>query len=116
MAASAASALVALPPFAKIDRLGAASNPALVKVLRDFRADPSNAPALAGFPADEEELVLFADNLIKVNRYGMKQQRSLVITSIAVLNFKPKIYNEFKRRIPIAFIDELWLVEPFKIG
>lgn len=108
--------LEALPPFSKIDHIGAASNPTLLKLLKDFRANPANAKALAGFPDDEEELILYAGDLIKVNRYGMKQQRSLIITSIAVLNFKPKSYGEFKRRIPIAFIEELWLVGPSKIG
>jgi len=82
----------------------------LRKTLNSFRADPKNASALAGFPADAEEQVLFADNLIKVNRYGSRQQRTLIITTIAVLNFKPKVFTEFKRRIPIAFVEELWLV------
>ena len=110
MSASSAS-------YTPVDRVGALGNPALLKTLHAFRADPKNASALAGFGADGEESVLFGDTLVKVNRYGIRQQRCLVITSIAVINFKPKNFGSWKRRIPIAFIEELWLVAgTFDIG
>lgn len=96
--------------FIARDYLKVATNADLVKTLAAFRVDPRNAEALAGFPPTQEERVLFADNMIKVNRYGSRQQRTLVITSIAILNFKPKNFKEFQRRIPIAYIEELWTV------
>ena len=92
------------------DYIGASTDATLQKTLDDFRKDPKNVEALAGFPSSEEEKILFADNMIKINRYGSRQQRSLIITSIAVLNFKPKKYKEFQRRIPIAYIEELWTI------
>jgi len=93
------------------DYVHAATDGDLSRMLTAFRADPKNSAALAGFPADGVERILFADNLVKINRYGSRQQRTLVITSIAVLNFKPKKYKEFQRRIPIAYIDELWTID-----
>lgn len=93
------------------DYIGAHKDATLAKTLSNFRKDPKNESALAGFDASEVESILFADNLIKVNRLGTRQQRTLVITTIALFNFKPKVYGDFQRRIPIAYIGEMWLVD-----
>lgn len=110
MAAPAATTAGAGGAFTPRDYIAASADAALAKTLRDFRADPKNAEALAGYPATSEERVLFADTIIKINRYGSRQPRTLIITSIAVLNFKPKKYGAFQRRVPIAFVEALWLV------
>lgn len=44
------------------------------------------------------EKLLFSDQLIKINKYGMKQDRSKVITNKAVYNFRKK---DLKRRLEI---------------
>lgn len=36
------------------------------------------------------EKMLFADKIIKVNRYGIKQERNIVITDKAIYNFHKK--------------------------
>ena len=36
------------------------------------------------------ETLLFADKIIKVNRYGIKQERNIVITDKAIYNFHKK--------------------------
>jgi len=110
MAAAAAAGGAGAGAFSPRDYIAAAADALLLKTLRDFRADPKNAEALAGYPATAEERVLFADTIIKINRYGSRQPRTLVVTSIAVLNFKPKKYGVFQRRVPIAFVEALWLV------
>lgn len=34
--------------------------------------------------------LLFSDKIIKVNRYGFNQERNIIITENAILNFKKK--------------------------
>jgi len=96
--------------FAPKDYIAAASDATLAKTLRDCRADPANAASLAGFPAAGTEAILFADNITKINRYGTRQMRTIVITSLAVFNFKPKAYKSFQRRVAIGYMDALWLI------
>lgn len=43
-----------------------------------------------------DEVILFTDGVIKINRYGIKQNRNILITSKGVYNLKDK---ELKRRI-----------------
>lgn len=102
-----ASAAGGEPSFSAKDYIAAASNSSLKATLQKCRSDPKNEKD--GY-SEDEEVVLFADNLIKINRYGKRQTRALVITSIAVLNCKPKSFGDFKRRIPICMIEEIWAV------
>ena len=44
------------------------------------------------------EMVLYSDKIIKINRYGMSQERNIVITNRAAYNFKKK---DLKRRIDL---------------
>lgn len=37
--------------------------------------------------------LLFSDKIIKVNRYGFNQERNIIITENAILNFKKKVRN-----------------------
>jgi hypothetical protein len=101
---------MAAPAFAPKDYIAAGADATLAKTLRDCRADPANAPSLAGFPPGETEAILFADNVTKINRYGTRQMRTVVITSLAVFNFKPKAYKSFQRRVAVSYMDALWLI------
>lgn len=38
----------------------------------------------------KSEILLFSDKLIKINRFGVRQQRKILITDLAVYNFKHK--------------------------
>lgn len=46
----------------------------------------------------KDEVLLYSDKIIKINRYNMSQDRQIVITNKAVYNFKKK---ELKRRIEL---------------
>ena len=53
-----------------------------------------NDPALHSLIGDEQ--LLFSDKIIKVNRYGLSQERNILITNEAIYNLKKKsnyIYN-----------------------
>jgi serum/glucocorticoid-regulated kinase 2 len=45
-----------------------------------------------------DEKILYSDKIIKINRYGMSQERNFLLTSRAIYNFKKK---ELKRRIDL---------------
>ena len=38
----------------------------------------------------KDEILLLSDKIIKVNRYGMAQERNIVITNKSIYNFKNK--------------------------
>ena len=40
--------------------------------------------------AINNEKVIFSDNLIKINRHNLSQERKIVITNLAIYNFKKK--------------------------
>lgn len=46
----------------------------------------------------KDEILLYSDKIIKINRYNMSQDRQIIITNKAVYNFKKK---ELKRRIDL---------------
>ncbi|MCQ2817225.1 MAG: protein kinase [archaeon] len=52
----------------------------------------------------KEETLLFSDNIIKVNKYGMNQERVLLITDAAVYNLNSVKDKKLKRRIDITKI------------
>ena len=52
----------------------------------NFRKE-NTLPSIIG----EEEL-LFSDKLIKINRYGLSQERNILITNKAIYNLKKKSY------------------------
>ena len=47
-----------------------------------------NDPALHSIIGEEE--LLFSDKIIKVNRYGLSQERNILITTKAIYNLKKK--------------------------
>lgn len=47
------------------------------------------------------EIILYSDAIIKINRHGQAQERSLIITNLALYNLKKK---ELKRRVEIKNI------------
>ena len=49
-----------------------------------------------------EEIIQFSDKIIKINKYGFKQDRNILITDKAIYNFKK---NLLKRRIDFKAID-----------
>lgn len=52
-------------------------------------------------PSRVQEDVVFSSTLTKVNRWGSKQRRDIVVTTLAVYNFKPGSYGSWQRRIPL---------------
>ena len=40
-----------------------------------------------------EEELLFSDKIIKINRYGLSQERNILITANAIYNLKKKSKN-----------------------
>jgi hypothetical protein len=55
------------------------------------------------------EKLLFADKIKKTNMYGWTQERTLVITNLAIYNFHKK---EIKRMIPVKDIGGLTKTAP----
>lgn len=62
-------------------------------------------------PSEVSERVRYSDTVLKINRKGKKQKRAFVITNLAVYNFAPKAYKSFKRRINIAHIGKVMLLQ-----
>jgi hypothetical protein len=103
-------AMAAAWPTAKHDHLHIAQESAALATFQAFRAAPQNAPALSGIDAAAAEEVIYSDSLVKINRLGMRQQRTLVITTIAIYNFKPKSYAAFQRRIKLFNLERVVLI------
>ena len=57
-----------------------------------------------------EERVMFSDELTKINRKGKRQPRVLVITSIALYNFKKGKYSKYLRRMLIPELEAVYRV------
>lgn len=55
-------------------------------------------------PLRVHEDVVFSSTLTKLNRWGSKQLRDIVVTTLAVYNFKPGSYGKWQRRIPLHCI------------
>jgi hypothetical protein len=49
----------------------------------------------------KDETIFFSDKLIKVNRYGINQERNILVTNLAIYNLKKK---SLKRRIDVKSI------------
>jgi len=73
------------------DYLRLASHPDLVRLLA-AQAQSDGAP--------RSEQLLFADELIKINRKQKRQERVLLVTDRALYNFAVGSYKSAKRRIP----------------
>lgn len=52
-------------------------------------------------PGTIKEDVWFLEPMVKVNRVGKKQERTVVITDLALYNFKSKSFSGFQRRISL---------------
>jgi serum/glucocorticoid-regulated kinase 2 len=72
------------------DSLNLATNPYILKLLR--------RPGKGG---SAEERVIWSSRELKVNAKGRAQLRVLVVTNLAVYNFKPGDYSKFQRRIKL---------------
>jgi class 3 adenylate cyclase len=90
---SVSSLLSTLKQGQTFDYLRAGSNADLVKLL----AASAKAEGIS-----TSETVLFADELIKINRKQKRQERVLVVTDRALYNFAVDSFKSFKRRIPVA--------------
>ena len=90
------------------DNLNLADNKAFLKCLEKFRNNKKNREHFFDAdPTEVQERVRFSDVLIKINRKGKRQKRALVITNLALYNFKPGSYKSFQRRINTAHLDKV---------
>ena len=55
-----------------------------------------------------DEIIEFSDKIIKINRFGFKQERNIIITDKAVYNLKK---TSLKRRIDIKAIQGITLAK-----
>jgi len=58
---------------------------------------------------DDEETVLYSNQMIKINRKGKEQTRTLLITDKAVYSCKPKSVTKVQRKIPLLEIASITL-------
>jgi hypothetical protein len=72
----------------------------------DLQNSPSIQEMLAKFGSADEKIEI-AVNVVKINRKRTKQQRTLVITNVAVYNLKSKRLKHCRRRIPISSISHV---------
>ncbi|KAA0150557.1 hypothetical protein FNF29_05132 [Cafeteria roenbergensis] len=106
---------MAAPRLPVDDPLGAADSEAFRKARQAFCESRANAGALCGMDgkdAMETERVVFSRTIRKVNRRGVAQPRSLVVTSLAVYNLKPKQLSRWQRRIGLHELEELVVSPP----
>ena len=90
------------------DNLNLADNKTFLKCLEKFRNNKKNREHFFDAdPTEVQERVRFSDILIKINRKGKRQKRALVITNLALYNFKPGSYKSFQRRINTAHLDKV---------
>ena len=68
-------------------------------------ADTQDAEYLQGL---REELC-FSSPVTKVNAKGKRQQRTLVVTNLAIYNFEPSKYRKPKRRIRLSFLSKIFV-------
>jgi len=76
-----------------LDKMKMKENPLCIRMLK-----------LIGENMPSEEIVVYSNQLIKINRRGKEQLRTLLITNKAVYNCMPKNIGRCKRRIPIEEI------------
>jgi hypothetical protein len=62
------------------------------------------------------EHVIFSDTVVKKNRLGSRQQRSIVITNSSLFNFLPKSYAAPQRRMGLIDIEEVWILPGTEMG
>ena len=91
------------------DRLGAAADAAFRRAETAHRADPRNAGEYGGLDAAAAaaESVLLSDYIVKVNRRRARQPRVIVLTNLAVYNFKRGSLARFRRRIALQDLGSL---------
>lgn len=81
-----------------LDKLRMEDNPACRRML-DSQTDRK----------DDEETVLYSNQMIKINRKGKEQMRTLLITDKAVYCCKPKSVTKVQRKIPLTEIASITL-------
>jgi len=75
------------------DRLNLSSHPDATKMLEKN--------------GDEKEFFVYSNEVMKINRKGKKQARTLAITDKAVYNLDKKTFKKCKRRIPLRDIVQI---------
>jgi len=81
-----------------LDQLEMKTNPRCSKMLKSIGENIPN-----------KEVIVYSNQLIKINRKGKEQLRTLLITNKAVYNCLPKNVSRCKRRIPIEDIASITL-------
>ena len=82
--------------------------PGLLPALQRFRESSKNKQALFSIvPASIAENIAFCDEMAKVNRKGKAQRRCLVVSSLALYNFKPGSFKEPQRRIGLHVLSRV---------
>jgi hypothetical protein len=90
------------------DYLNLAVNSAFLQSTSKFRLDPANASAFFGADASAfAEEVAFSDELTKINRKRKRQTRCIVVTNLALFNYKLGKYKSFQRRISLFNLDKV---------
>jgi len=90
------------------DNLKLMENKKFLRCLEKFRNNKKNREHFFDAdPTEIQERVRFSDTLVKINRKGKRQKRALVITNLAIYNFKPNSYSSFQRRINTAHLDKI---------
>jgi hypothetical protein len=83
-------------------------NSAFLQSTSKFRLDPANAGSFFGADASGfVEEVGFSDELTKINRKGRRQTRCIVVTNLALFNYKLGKYKSFQRRISLFNLDKV---------
>jgi len=82
----------------KWDSLKMEGNPDCIQMLEKYREEKG-----------DDEVVMYSNRIIKINRKGKEQLRMLLITSKAVYNCMPNKVKKCKRRILIADIGSVTL-------
>jgi len=67
------------------DRLTLATNATVKKMIQKY-----------GVNYPDHEVIIYSNNLIKINRKGREQERTLLITSKALYNLVPKKLHEMQ--------------------
>jgi phosphatidylinositol-3,4,5-trisphosphate 3-phosphatase and dual-specificity protein phosphatase PTEN len=57
----------------------------------------------------ERHSYLFWENVSKINKKGLVQSRTFVVTADYIYNFKPEQYTKFQRRIDLADVSKLYV-------
>lgn len=84
-----------------------ADDPAFLDCVARVKSNAGDGSEFCGLdPFKVSETVFFSDRLVKCNRKGKRQGRTLVVTLTGIYNFKASL-RTFQRRAPIFFLDRI---------